>query len=147
VFSPSNKAGESGARREQYRRRESMTVWIGAGLVGLIALSAGDLASTVMGDVPELLTALLMTCLVVAGGFLALARVGFEWAATQISRRLKDGPDPAPTVPEDQQIESAATLPTELNAWPRFAEAMWRGSLLLTVAAAAAYLVAAWWRV
>jgi hypothetical protein len=147
VFSPSNKAGESGARREQYRRREAMTVWIGAGLVGLIALSAGDLAAKVMGDVPDLLTALLMTCLVLAGGCLALARVGFEWAATRIFRRLKDGPDAAPSVSEDKQVGSADALPSDLVTWPRFAEAMWRASLLFTVAAAAAYLVAAWWRV
>jgi hypothetical protein len=123
-----------------------MTVWIGAGLVGLIALSAGDLASSVMADVPSLLTALLMTSLVLAGGCLALARVGFEWAATEISRRLNAGTAPASTGPAAKQIASADALPSELEGWPRFAEAMWRAALLLTVVAALSYLVAAWWR-
>jgi hypothetical protein len=82
-----------GARLRQYKRREQMAIWVAAGIAGLISLLA-------LGGIPEskiIFKHILVTVIIVAGGTLALARVKFEWCATQIERKIKDNLEMKPT--------------------------------------------------
>jgi hypothetical protein len=123
-------------RLRQYKRRERMILWVGAGLLGLIALAAGDMASAALGDAPDWLVALMLTCLVLTGAFLALARVDFEWQATGIERDLQDG-----TVGKDDP------LPASVQAWPRNAERWWNIGFGLIILAGLLFVTATWWAV
>jgi hypothetical protein len=123
-------------RLRQYKRRESMIVWVGAGLAGLIALVAGA-GQAIGGDVPDWLIALLLTSLVLGGGALAWARVKFEWAATQLERVIEDGNTDTPAMP----------LPAELRKWPGSAEALWVFALVTIAVAGALFLGATWYGV
>ena len=132
---PSDIGQTFGSRLRQYKRREGMIVWVGAGLVALITTFAAVKATREVG-VPAIIPAIVPTLVVFAGGFLALARVQFEWAATQLERKIQD---------KTSQDEDA--LPDELRGWPRFAEFCWRMELYLTIAGAIALLVLIWWPV
>ena len=126
-LSPSTAADTNAARKKQYEERARRTLWIGAGLLGLIALVAGDLSAQVITGAPAVLLAAIPTLLVLAGGALAYARSGFEWAAHQL--------------PTDAADDSA----TPEKGWPEFSEFMYLSALLLVASAAVAYLVAFWW--
>lgn len=75
------------SRLRQYERRERMILWVGAGLVGLIALIPDGVCDP-SNIATALLRAMAVTAIVVAGGSLAYARVNFEWQATLIERRI-----------------------------------------------------------
>jgi len=118
-----------GTRLRQYKRREQMAIWVAAGIAGLIALLAS-------GAIPEskmLFKHLLITVIVVAGGTLAMARVKFEWCATQIQRKI-----------DDNSIKDTDDLP-ESEHWPAWAEFNWLISLLAISAGGLLILVAIWW--
>jgi hypothetical protein len=119
------------SRSRKYRRREQMTIWIGAAYAALIALMTTKVFE--QSNVPAALNALLVTLILLGGWCLGRARVGFEWAATQLERTVEDGlvqtTDPLP--------------PTDL--WPAKIETYWLTSLVIVAIAAAAMLIAVWW--
>jgi hypothetical protein len=123
-------------RLRQYERRESMILWVGAGLAGLIALVAVDVGS-MSDEVPALLQAILVTALVFAGAFLAYARVNFEWQATLIKRKIEDG--------EIEGTDALSRLPEEMQNWPTWPERAWGGALLAILVSSGAFLVGVWW--
>src|SRR5687768_10993381 len=104
LLTPKGFAPEIGRRQDQYQRREHLTTWTGAGLLGLIAFSAGDVAKDILDDAPTLLTAILVTCLTLGGAALALARVGYEWAGTSIRRHV----DTSATETDDAAADAVA---------------------------------------
>jgi hypothetical protein len=124
------------SRLRKYERRERQITWIGAGLLGLIAIVAGDLGAGVFGGVPRILTGVLLTLIILAAASLAQARSEFEWQATLISRAIDDQPD----------VKNRA-LPADKKAWPGRGEALWIASVLLTVIAGIWSLVCIWWYV
>ena len=126
-LSPPAAADTNAERKAQYEERARRTLWIGAGLLGVIALVAGDLSAQVITNAPAILVALIPTLLVLAGGALGYARSGFEWAAHQL--------------PDDDA--NANSKPAE--DWPAFAELMYLSALSLVATAAVIYLVAFWW--
>ena len=114
-----------------------MTIWVGAGLGGLIVLAAGDIAEIVGGGaVPPVVTAVILTLIVVSAGTLALARVGFEWAATELEREL-----------HGQPTKERQKLPQQHQDWPLQPELMWRCSFYSIILAAVGFLVGVWWSV
>jgi hypothetical protein len=76
-------------RLREYKRREGMIVWVGAGLAGLIALIALGVGDT-SDEIPALFRAIAATAVVVSGAALSYARVNFEWYATVIKRKIED---------------------------------------------------------
>jgi hypothetical protein len=109
-----------------------MVIWVGAGLGGLIALVTTDLAT----GAPKIFNGILASSLVMSGGLLAKARVGFEWAATVLERRMKD-----------DDLDEATAVPADLASWPKLNEFCWTLGLLATVVAAIVYLTAVWFAV
>lgn len=124
------------SRLRQYERRERMILWVGAGLVGLIALVAGDVGGT-FDEVPALLRAIVLTAIVAAGASLAYARVNFEWAATLIKRKIEDR--------EVEDTDELSKLPEEMQGWPNCAERAWDAALIAIVISGVAFLVSVWW--
>jgi hypothetical protein len=120
-----------------YKRRENMTIWVGAGLGALVVLVAGNVPEIVGGgEVPAWLIGVTLTALLVSAGLLALARVGFEYAATQLQRDLDRG-----------ELKVDSELRGRRGRWPKHPEIYWRLSFWLLLAAAAGFLVAVWWSV
>jgi hypothetical protein len=114
-----------------------MTIWVGAGLGGLVVLISGELPPTAGGgSVRPILIAAALTAALICVGCLAMARVGFEWAATQLKRLL-----------EADQSADGKTLTGDDWNWPALPEFMWRASLILFIAASTAFLVAIWWSI
>ena len=118
-----SEADTFGGRLRQYKRREHMIVWVGAGLVALITVFA-SVEFTRGSSAPALVARLVPTLVLVGGASLALARVRFEWAATQLKRLIEDGKYRL----EDQ-------LPEEHRSWPCCAEFCWLIELYATMAA------------
>jgi drug/metabolite transporter (DMT)-like permease len=120
-----------------------MTIWVGAGLAGLIVLVGGEFGTGILvldqlsGEAPPGLKSfprsLLLTLVLGAGGALALARVGFEWGATQLEREL-----------EDTKLVEGQRLPKRLNRAHGRAEFWWDWSRRLMITAALILLGAAW---
>ncbi|HVL09516.1 MAG TPA: hypothetical protein VM512_10220 [Burkholderiaceae bacterium] len=120
-------------RLQQLQRREGLTVWIGAAYGGLVALLASNAA--ISPQTPAWVQALLVTLIVAGAGALGKARVGFEWAATQMARKLAQNPElTRQCVPDDEE-------------WPRGPESFWTLTLYLLMAAGLFMLLAAWWGV
>ena len=107
-----------------------MILWVGAGLGGLVLLVTSDLDA----GAPKVFNGLIATSVVISGACLAKARVGFEWASTEIDRKMSD-----------EHIDPEASLSEDLTKWPKLAEGCWYGGILAAIAAAIIYLVAVWW--
>jgi purine-cytosine permease-like protein len=120
-------------RLRQYERRVSMTVWVGAGLAGLLAITTG---SAFNSAAPTWLKALEITIIIIGGVFFGLARVKFEWAATQIKRKLAD-----------REVKGDAELSQEDGKWPRAAEVSWNFSLISLPIAGLGMALCFWWPV
>lgn len=108
--------------------------WVGAGLLGLIALMAGDLGAQLLMDVPRTLTALLLSLIILAGAALAEARIQNEWLTTRLQREQEDG-----------KRQSEDTPSQELQATPLRADLFWVAALVLTALAGLTALVCVWW--
>jgi hypothetical protein len=107
-----------------------MILWVGAGLGGLVLLVTSDLDA----GAPKVFNGLIATSVVISGACLAKARVGFEWASTELERKMSD-----------EHIDPEASLADDLKKWPKLAEGCWYGGILADIAAAIIYLVALWW--
>src|SRR3954447_16563340 len=120
-------------RLRQYKRRESLTIWVGAGLAGFIALLTGDVLVNILRDAPPWLSALLVTSIVAGGSALGLARVKFEWAATTIQRKVAD-----------RTVSTGDSIPSD-DEWPKSAEGWWMASLWCLVVAGVLMIIGVWW--
>ena len=85
--------------------------------------------------IPKAFGELAGTLIVVGGGALAVARIEFEWAATQLDRAIQNGAD------------GAAQLPPEYRPWPKAGEIAWMMGLACVPFAATAYTIAIWWAI
>jgi hypothetical protein len=86
---PKRPPGETHKQRvRSYRHIKERTIWVGAGLLGLIGL----LSAGVLDEAPWTLRALVVTFVVLGGAFLAQTRVRFEWRETIINRKIEDRP-------------------------------------------------------
>lgn len=121
-------------RIRKYQRREALTTWIGAAYLALTALMTTKVFDE--ARVPTILPALLVTLIVVGGGFLGLARVGFEWKATELQRNIDDG-----RYAMNDQLSAAD------ETWPQTVEHFYTISLCFIVAAGAVMVACAWWPV
>ena len=123
------------SRLRQYERGERMILWVGAGLVGLIALIADGVC-----DPSDIATALLrvmaVTAIVVAGCSLAYARVNVEWQATLIERKIEDR--------EVDGSDELGKLSEEMRGWPNAAELAWAIGLKASILAAFTFLGCVW---
>jgi hypothetical protein len=119
-----------GIRADKYERRAQMAVWVAAGIAALVAF----IGARALDRAPGVLTALVFTIVVAAGFFLAFARVGFEWRATEIKRGIKTDPalERAPLDAEDQP-------------WPAVPEFFWTACLILIGVGWVIMLVGIWW--
>jgi len=112
-----------------------MILWVGASLVGLIALIADGVCDP--SDIATaLLRAMAVTAVVVAGGSLAYARVNFEWQATLIERKIEDR--------EVDGSDELGKLPEEMRGWPNSAELAWAIGLKAIILAAFTFLGCVW---
>jgi hypothetical protein len=123
-------ATQYGARLAQYKRRESMTVWVFAGIAGLLAIVGSD----ALEGRPELFPRLLLTIVVLGGISFAYARVNFEWAATTLQRAIQ----------ANSALENAA-LVGDHGQWPSLAELCWKGLRVWIVVGWATVLIGVWW--
>jgi hypothetical protein len=124
------------SRLRKYDRRERMTLWVGAGLVGLIALVAGDAGGSSAG-VLAIFRAIVITAIVVAGACLAYARVNFEWEATRIKRKIEDG--------EVEDADELSKLPEDMQEWPKLPEWAWNVALGAILISGGLFVVNVWW--
>ena len=120
------------SRLRQYKRRESLTIWVGAGFAGLIAIATSDTFGNL--DVPRWLLGILIALSVGGAAFVGCARVKFEWAATQIERRI-----------EDEEVTDLQPLPDDERRWPDAGERFWAASLYVLLAAGLLLVFCALW--
>ena len=117
-------------RVAKYQRREQMTIWVAAGIAALVAF----IAARALDGAPRPFTEIIFTCVIAAGAMVALARVGFEWQATCIKRRLLENPT----------LEGTFLAVVD-QKWPSFPETCWRGSLIVMALAWILMGVGIWW--
>lgn len=124
-------------RVEAYQRREQMTIWVAAGIVALIAF----VGARALDDAPRVFTKVVFLLAAVAGGLLAWARVGFEWQATILKRKMRD-----------KDIPGNEVLADEDNEWPWIPDLCWKLCFAVILLAWAFMLrgilayPAGWWR-
>jgi len=106
-----------------------MIIWVGASLAGLIGLAN----TATFNNAPALFRGLEATAIIVGAAFFAVARVKFEWEATQIKRGVEDG-----------DIWPTQVAPEE---WPEDAEACWFSLRFCVIAGGVIMLVCFWWEV
>src|SRR5260221_13116034 len=102
-----------GARIDQYEWRKGLTTWVGAGYAALIALMNAKLLERA-----PVFAAIAFLGIIIGGGLLAFARVGFEWKVTELRRRIKG----------TELTENSELLP-EHKPWPASVETCWRRCL------------------
>src|SRR4051812_27376731 len=98
-------------RIDQYEWRKGLTTWVGAGYVTLIAL----MNSKLIERAPEQFSVWAFVLIIVGGGSLGFARVGFEWKAIELRRKLgtNDLGEGSHLLPEDKP-------------WPEDIELRWK---------------------
>jgi hypothetical protein len=129
-----------GAQLRFYERRSHTTIWIGAGLAGLIVLITSDVGDSILKDSPPGFRSIILTLLLISGGALALARANYEYAAARVKNRQWAG-----LLPEDNDDKLKRTkLPESLEA-PKKAGFMYVLSIFAIIAAALTFLGAVWW--
>lgn len=120
-----------GLRLEKYERRNSMSIWVAAGLGGLLLL----LSSNTIQGAPSFLMASIITVLIIGGGALGMTRVMFEWEATRMKRMFKySGVKRTDSLPDTPEWK-----------WPRIAERFWNFSLMMIITAGLLTICASWW--
>ena|SRR5215208_2355960 len=130
-----------GARLRLYERRSRTTIWIGAGLAGLIVLITSDVGNSILKDGPSGFRSIILTLLLISGGALALARANYEYAASRVKNRQW-----ARLLPGEDDVDDLKTtkLPDSLKA-PKKSEFMYQLSIFAIIAAALTFLLAVWW--
>ena len=125
---PSETIGE---RISKYERRVQMSTWLGASLAGFIALVVGD----VIPESPTIFKPIVVSLLLIAATSAANTRVGFEWSATLLKRRLKR---------KETGLDENASLPQDLTEWPHY-ERWWLIFLWSYMLSGVTFLTAIWW--
>ena len=122
------------SRIGKYKRREHLTAWFGGGYLALVALMTTKVFE--QANPPALLTAILVTSILCGGGSLGFARVGFEWAATLLGRKI-----------EDKKVMETDSLSPEDKKWPSGPERFWRIAIASLAVAGFVTLFCVWWPV
>lgn len=117
-------------RIAQYQRRERMTIWVAAGIAALIAF----VSARALDGAPPVFTKVIFTCAVVGGFLVAFARVGFEWRATLLKRKMNE-----------HAVSGNASLADEDERWPRWPEIFWLSCLAVIALAWTSMLLGIWW--
>jgi hypothetical protein len=129
-----------GAQLRLYERRSHTTIWIGAGLAGLIVLITSSIGDKILEDSPPGFRNIILTLFLISGGALALARANYEYAAARVKNRQWAG-----LLPADDDVKLKKTnLPDNLKA-PKKAAFMYVFSIYAIIGAALTFLVAVWW--
>lgn len=125
-----------GSLRDRLTSVEQQIRIVGLGEGGLIALSFGNLTPQIADSAPRWVLGVLVTLLVVAGGFLARAWIGVHVA----SASLTTGSGTALLGNADLSTDPAA------NAFKRYKTArnLFRAAIALLLAAGSCYLAATW---
>jgi hypothetical protein len=118
-----------GTRIEAYQRRERLTIWVAAAIAALIAF----VGARALGEAPPNLTKIIFTFAVAAGLLLAFARVGFEWQATILERKMR----------ENNKAGGALLEGEDVN-WPLWPELYWAGSIVVIALAWTVMLWGIW---
>lgn len=116
-------------RQRIYRRREQLTIWVGAGIGGIVAIASAHL----LDGRPQLLVQSIFTFAVVAGVAWAFSRVQFEWLATNIDREI-----------EDNVVQRSTPFPAARLNEDRMAEFLWSMSLWTMAAGWLLVLLSVW---
>jgi hypothetical protein len=123
--------------------RSHRTIWVGAGVLGLIALTTGDVSADIFSCNPPALRGLVLTLTVLSGTLLAYARVNFDWAISQIEHLCET----------DEQVDKTTMIHTleeiildekKRPKWPSWANAAWLASLPCIVFAGLVFLLTLW---
>lgn len=119
-----------GVRIKQYKRREQMAIWVAAGIAALIAF----IGARALDGAPRVFTEVIFTCAIAAGGTAAYSRVGFEWQATLLERKVKAEPalKNTPLAEVDQP-------------WPSGPEGYWTACLWSIILAWIVMFIGIWW--
>lgn len=126
----------------QYRRRVRLITWIGAGLIAVITVYAAVVSDLDSGTFLEptrlaatILEALIPTCVVVAGGLLALARAGFEWRGDLLDRYIDSGLiEKTKEISEIQNVAAISEYEKKhFEKWPSIAEVGYRTESILAL--------------
>ena len=112
-------------RLRRYKRREQMTIWVGAALAALLAICTVNILSV-------LAKRLILSLVVIGGGALGKARIEFEWSATEIERGLEDG-----------TIKAEDSFPNS-DKWPALPETMWFTSRWCVILGGFIVLISLW---
>ncbi len=71
----------------QLKRRVDLTIWIGAGFGGAIALTTGD----AFNEGHPICKSITVALIIIGSACLGYARVSFEWILTNFNRRIEKG--------------------------------------------------------
>ena len=77
------------SRHRKDKRRQNLTIWLGAGYGGLLVFLTTNLFDNPF--LPFWFKPLEISLIVFGGASTGMARVGYEWEATQIERRVVKG--------------------------------------------------------
>jgi hypothetical protein len=119
-----------GLRIKKYQRREQMATWVVAGIAALI----GFVAAHALEGAPRIFTPLVFTFAIAAGAAAALTRVGFEWQATLLKRKMRE-----------KSADSNTILDEVDRNWPALPEHYWTACLSTITLAWVIMIVGIWW--
>jgi hypothetical protein len=119
------------SRLDDLRIFSTRAAWLAGGVVGLIALSAGDLGAEFFKKGPDWLGGVTLTLIVLAGGFAGTARVQFQWQATVLARRIDEG-----------AVDGRSTVPR--GSWPRAADRTFKLAFLFTILGGCSFVTHLW---
>lgn len=117
-------------RIDQLERRIHMANWVAGGLAGgLLIVRSAPLAGA-----PDVLVKAIYTVIVIEAAIFAWVRIGFEWPATALKRRLE----------EDDEL-SDDDLIYDDEHWPSDRDLFWATFLILMLFLGVAIIAAIWW--
>ncbi|HEX3679945.1 MAG TPA: hypothetical protein VHU90_09515 [Galbitalea sp.] len=123
-------------RLEKYARFQKLDVYLGGGLGGVILF--GDLAKDAFTLAPDWLRALFITSALLTGACIGFAYSGFQWAETDLQRKLDD----TKSVNKSSKIDEVSN-----HVWPQRAYRLQRLAPILIAMTAGVLIIAAWWPV
>jgi hypothetical protein len=107
-----------------------MATWVVAGIAAIIAF----VAAHALERAPRLFTPLVFTFAIAAGAAAALTRVGFEWQATLLKRKMRE-----------KSADSNTILDEADRSWPAVPEHYWTACLSSITLAWVIMTAGIWW--
>lgn len=118
-------------RIEKYERRVHMTNWVAGGLGSSIIV----LGTNALEGAPDLLINALYSLIVAGAVFFGFTRVGFEWKATVLKRKIKN-----------KDLQENGEPPDDEKKWPSMPETMWYLALWTLILIGGLIIVGVWWK-